>query len=465
MVRLVAAVLVLGAAACARTPRDPAPALPQAESAPVRAGAAPARARPHVIVVSIDGLMPAAYLEPDAHGLEVPALRRMRAVGLTARGVTSVLPTVTYPAHTTIVTGRSPGAHGIVANKPKFVNSDTHEGWDYNDDGWYWYAEDIDVPTLWDVAEQAGLETAAVNWPVTVGANIDSLVPEFWRAGSEDDQKLARAMATPGLLPGVEARFPDLWERFTPPHVQDSASVDIALHLWETKEPHLMLVHTWMVDERQHRHGPWSAEARQAIEEADRQLGRLLEAVGDEAIVVVVSDHGFQEVHNEIRLGALLDRGGLLEVDGSGKVKEGYAVVVSANGGSAYLYLPSRTAELTARVQRAIAGAPRGAIAAVHEPEEIVKLGGDPLADLWLEAAPGYAFSEAATGPIVAPASSQGTHGYDPRLPSMQASFLAVGPGVPHAEVEGARLTDVAVQIARWLGLVLPDAEGAPFTP
>jgi len=35
-----------------------------------------------------------------------------------------------------------------------------------NLDGWYWYAEDIRVPTLWDAAAQAGMKVGSVSWPV-----------------------------------------------------------------------------------------------------------------------------------------------------------------------------------------------------------------------------------------------------------------------------------------------------------
>ncbi|MGH9815234.1 MAG: alkaline phosphatase family protein, partial [Candidatus Acidiferrales bacterium] len=56
----------------------------------------------HVIVISIDGLMPEAYLAPDKHGLKVPTLREIVAHGAVSDGALSVFPTLTYPAHTSI---------------------------------------------------------------------------------------------------------------------------------------------------------------------------------------------------------------------------------------------------------------------------------------------------------------------------------------------------------------------------
>jgi len=42
------------------------------------------------------------------------------------------------------------------------------------------------------------LTTAHVHWPVTVGARITYNLPQLWRAGTEDDRKLLRALSTPG---------------------------------------------------------------------------------------------------------------------------------------------------------------------------------------------------------------------------------------------------------------------------
>src|SRR5690349_17631228 len=78
------------------------------------ASAAPAA--PHAVMISVDGLMPASYTQADALGLKIPNLRRLMAAGAWARGVVGVLPSVTYPSHTTLVTGVPPRLHGITTN-------------------------------------------------------------------------------------------------------------------------------------------------------------------------------------------------------------------------------------------------------------------------------------------------------------------------------------------------------------
>src|SRR5882757_8035431 len=67
---------------------------------------------PLVVLISVDGLKPEAMLEASAHGLKVPHLRAFMTDGVYANGVRGVLPTVTYPSHTTLITGASPARHG-----------------------------------------------------------------------------------------------------------------------------------------------------------------------------------------------------------------------------------------------------------------------------------------------------------------------------------------------------------------
>ena len=71
---------------------------------------------PLLVVISIDGLRPDYVTAADAHGLRIPELRRFMKEGAFAEGVAGVIPTVTYPSHTTLVTGVWPTAHGILAN-------------------------------------------------------------------------------------------------------------------------------------------------------------------------------------------------------------------------------------------------------------------------------------------------------------------------------------------------------------
>lgn len=148
----------------------------------------------HVILISIDGLRPDFYL--DRHW-PAPVLQRMAQQGAHARTVRGVFPSVTYPSHTTIVTGALPARHGIFYNTPFEADSQTGR--------WYWDYDAIRARTLWLAARDAGMTTASIFWPVTVGAPIDHNVPEVWSLDSDVTMvDMIRAASTEGLLDELE---------------------------------------------------------------------------------------------------------------------------------------------------------------------------------------------------------------------------------------------------------------------
>ena len=166
-----------------------------------RAAAAnePATAPPLLLLISVDGMKPEAVIDAPSHGLKVPNLRAFMADGAYARGVRGVLPTLTYPSHTTLLTGASPAKHGIIDNT-------TFDPELRNQRGWYWYTEDIKVPTLWDAAAAANLKTANVYWPVSVGAKITYNLPQIWRARHGRRSRTAARLEHTGTGAGTLGR-------------------------------------------------------------------------------------------------------------------------------------------------------------------------------------------------------------------------------------------------------------------
>ena len=150
-----------------------------------------------LIMISVDGMRSLTLRNAEKLGLQIPNLKAFRDGGATSEGLVGVFPTVTYPSHTTMVTGRRPAEHGITGNV-MFDPERQMRG------AWFWYTEQIKVPTLWDAARAAGMSTGAVAWPVGVGAPIDFNVPEYRSIRTLDDVLIARAMVTPGLLQEFE---------------------------------------------------------------------------------------------------------------------------------------------------------------------------------------------------------------------------------------------------------------------
>lgn len=447
-----AAVIAITAASCLLRPAE------------AEGGSQGPRGIRHVILVSVDGLMPGAYLDPDRFGLRVPMLREMARHGAYSEGVVSVFPTLTYPAHTSLATGVTPAKHGIVSNV----------AWDplgENQGGLRWYAEDIRVPTLWDAARQKGLRTALVFWPVTVGAAAKAIVPEYWRAETPDDYKLVRALSTPGVFEAMEKRNPRFRELFTPPQVPDEVLTDIAVYFLEAVRPHLLMLHIFQVDHWQHEDGPMAGRALAALENADQQIARLVQTaknagIWDRTALVVVSDHGFAPVRRRVRPGVWLRQKGLVTLDERNRVTDWKAVVVTT-GGCAFFYVRDRNDETTRRVLvetfSALAAQPGSGIGRVFTAHEVARFGGDPEAVLAIEAAEGFSTASGYTGDALSDWDRKGAHGFAPDRQDMRSSLLVYGPRIGPGKIEGARLIDVAPTVAQWLSFRLGRTDGAPL--
>ncbi|HEV2763582.1 MAG TPA: alkaline phosphatase family protein, partial [Pyrinomonadaceae bacterium] len=99
--------LLVLAHVCSVTPHEAA-----GSSSHLTQRSSPATAR-RALVVSLDGLDARYLRRADEFGLKIPTLRRLMREGVWAEGVVGVYPTVTYPSHTTLVTGARPARHGI----------------------------------------------------------------------------------------------------------------------------------------------------------------------------------------------------------------------------------------------------------------------------------------------------------------------------------------------------------------
>ena len=135
-------------------------------------GAALLPARP-LLVISIDGLDHRYLRDADKLGLKIPNLRKLVKDGSWADGgVVGVVPTVTFPSHTSIITGVRPDQHGILNNnRPKEDGGER-----------YFFASFLKVPTLADAAKKAGMKVGGVHWPVTVDSkSFDWDFPEHFK--------------------------------------------------------------------------------------------------------------------------------------------------------------------------------------------------------------------------------------------------------------------------------------------
>ena len=419
---------------------------------------------PLLLMISIDGLRPDYVTAADAHGAKIPNLRRFLKEGAYAQGVVGVIPTVTYPSHTTLITGVAPAAHGIFANT-------TFDPLRENQGGWYWYSEDIRVATLWDAAARAGLSTASVQWPASVGARVTWNIPELWRAGTPDDAKLLRAVSTPGLLAELE---PELGPYPRARTVEaDEQRTRYAVRILEKKRPNLLTLHLIALDHVQHVKGPFTPEVMAALERLDALVGTLratAETVAPGgAHVAIVSDHGFGRTAMELNLHSEFRRAGLVTVGAQGKVTDWRAMPWTAGGAIAVMLRDPGDAATTAEVRALLdrlAADPAHGIDRVLDAAALRARGAFPTAAFVVGLKPDWQAGSSLTGPLVGKAAMAGMHGHLPDLPDMHASFFVVGPGVPAGHALGlVDMRDIATTLARRLNLPLPAAEGKELWP
>jgi predicted AlkP superfamily pyrophosphatase or phosphodiesterase len=427
-----------------------------------------------VLMISIDGMKPEYVLQADAHGLKIPVLRSMLRDGTHAAGVTGVWPTVTYPSHTTLLTGVAPNVHGILDNA-QFDPRRTFDG------AWYWYAEEIKARTLWQAAHEKGLSTASVGWPVSVGAKaVDTLIPEYWRSGrpagdvDPSDAALVGALSHPdGLIAEMQARLGPYMSGNDPGPAGDVIKTRYALDILRTRKPQFMTIHLSALDEQEHAHGPFSAEADAELEVLDADLGELFAAAranDPESVAIVVSDHGFTAITHRINLLPPFINAGLVDARGVQAPidPQTHPAIASwkaqpwSGGGMAAIVLHQPAAPGTEQevrtLLRALKADERNGIDAILEAGDIKQRGGFAGASFLVVMKLGYYTLAEPAGEVVTEVrGTPGSHGFSPEFPEMRAAFFAAGPGIArHRDLGLIDMRRIAPTVALLLHAQLP---------
>ncbi len=424
------------------------------------------KGEPLLVVISVDGLRPDYVTAADSHGSKLPNLRRLWRDGAYAEGVLGVIPTVTYPSHTTLMTGVWPAKHGILSNA-------TFDPLQKNYQGWYWYAEDIHVPTLWDAAAAAGRTTASIQWPVTVGAKITWDIPEVWRAGTPEDAKLLRVLCTPGILSEAAKEIGEYRGGIDTSGDGDEVRGKYAVWILQKKRPGLLVLHLTALDHTEHETGVFSAESLAILERLDEVIGKVWEAAETIApkrtYFAVVSDHGFANYERQLNLFPAFREAKLFTADEKGAITD-WKAMPWVTGGSAAIVLkdPSDAATLEAvgtLLKKLQADAANG-IDRILSAEELHARGGYPNASFFIGLRPGWRTGASLSGAVASRVKPGGTHGELPDVPELHSAFFMVGPGIPAGRNLGViDMRDIAPTLAKAAGLHLPSAEGKALLP
>jgi predicted AlkP superfamily pyrophosphatase or phosphodiesterase len=403
-----------------------------------------------LVLISLDGF-PAYDLEDPK--LPIPTLRELMKSGSWAKSMRPINPTWTWPNHTTMVTGANARGHGVLyngvlrrADNPETVKIDPTVAKE----------QMVHGPTVYDLARQAGLTTAQVDWvAINDAPGITWAFPE--KASPADS--LVKEMVSKGVL-----RPEDISNDGHPSIVwRDQIWTRAGVYLLAEHKPNLLLFHLLSLDSTHHTYAPRSLASYDAIAFLDGCVRQLIDAtkaagIFDRTTFFVVSDHGFKSVAKQIWLRNVLDEAHL-----------GPEVQVVPEGGSGMIYIvPARRKELLERVAAAFA-ATEG-VATVLRESDFASLGypipsdNRQMPDLLVVAKPGYGFAgqRKEAGPAVAAVDPPvGAHGYLNSDPEMQAIFIASGYGIRKGtRLESFPNTKIAPTLAALLDVQLRGSEG-----
>jgi predicted AlkP superfamily phosphohydrolase/phosphomutase len=301
---------------------------------------------PRTVLIGLDGAT-FTILDPLVQAGVMPFLGEFIAAGARAE-LTSVIPALTPPAWTSLVTGHGPGRHGIF----DFFRKESPRSHALR----LVTSRDIAVDeTIWSLAGRAGRRAIALNFPLTFPAPaIDGYVVPGWmpwrqlRLGCHPDGLYDRLKTLPGFNPrelamdmtheakALEGCDPGEYEAWIDLHArrehhwlgilesllaEDAActlitvlfdGVDKLQHLlWRFIDP----AYTPALTQ------PWEQRVREScldyFRRLDGILARVVQLAGPQATVIVASDHGFGPQERTFFVNAwLAQRGHLAWVSG-----------------------------------------------------------------------------------------------------------------------------------------------------
>jgi predicted AlkP superfamily pyrophosphatase or phosphodiesterase len=374
-----------------------------------------------LMVLSVDGLDWRYIRDRDALGLKIPNIRKLLAKSQFADGVTGVWPTITWPSHTTMLTGVRPAQHGILSNASGPPDPALS----------YWSAKKIKVRTLTQCLAATGRSVAAVNWPVTVDAKIDWNLPEVYarRNGDSSDMDTVDHFGTPGLVAEIGRAYPSFPQQW----LDDRSRALATIYLLQNKHPDLMLLHLAELDSEEHAEGPFTPHAKAIVERSDELIGDILKAIPKDYDLALVSDHGFEQVDHIANLKAMAAADGVTG-----------AMTVAAG-------LVTTTDPQAAAWLRGQAG--KGDVGREISPEELRKYAPQESGTAF-EPAAHVMFGNGAQAHGASTA--KGNHGFWPTRPDYHSIFLLSGPGITRGPLGTIEMVSLKDRFAGLLGITCP---------
>lgn len=421
------------------------------------------------LIISIDALV----YEDLEYFCEQPHFQSFFKESCRVNRMKTTYPSMTYTAHTSIISGVHPDKHGISHNE--VYNNEINQLNNGTPAIWEWYADALRTPTLFDYAMRAGYKIGNSYWPVQACGNIDYNIPEIWPLYSNEDPRPVFEKA--GAAPIMETIFEnnrEFWDWRNHPGV-DIFSMKCAVDIIKTYKPEFMTIHVANIDAIRHSKGVFSNYVKKEIELTDTMLGEIFEALKSAGIyentnIVILGDHGQLDVHKNVCINVLFEKVGLIDLDKDGNIIS-YDAFCKSAGLSAHIMLADpQDKKLFDRVHKMLKEwkqEPKYGIGEVFTNKEVKEkhhLSG-PFSFV-LETDGSTSFGQSVVGPIVRDTSngdykfSTASHGHLPTK-GPQPPLIVKGPAFKTGVIiESGDVVDVAPTIAKAMGICMENVDG-----
>ena len=416
----------------------------------------------YLIVVSFDAL--------NSHDFEklknYPNFKRFLSGSSYSNEVTSISPSLTYPAHTSIITSCHPNRHGVISNtlmQPNRLSPD-----------WNWHRKRIKVDTLYDIALKNNLTVAALLWPVTAKSKITYNFPEIF-ANRPWKNQIAVSLLNGSLSYQYKLNkmFSNLRQGISQPYLDDFVEASL-IYTIENLKANLILVHFVDLDSMRHYYGFDSKEADMALSRHDKRLGNILytlekENMLDNTTLVVLGDHSMKPTHSVISLPRLFKDKGIQKYKKEKLIDR--EVLTKSNDGSTYIYIKDKSKIKNIKILLEEFASTSNAIDAILEKTEILDHKADPNADFLIDAKEGYYFTDKLETNVVnkvevingkvKPGYLLSSHGYLKDKKDYYTVFAIKGPGIKkNYEIGPMSLVDEGVTLAKVMNLDMRNVDG-----
>ncbi|CEN79118.1 alkaline phosphatase family protein [Paraclostridium sordellii] len=415
------------------------------------------------VVISIDSLFTSdiKFLE------ELPNFKKILKNASIVKNINCIYPTLTYPCHTTIVSGVYPDKHGICHNEKLELNEKMPE--------WYWYSKDIKCDTIIDLAKKNNITTSTILWPVTGGCKADHNIAEIWtKDENEDHFKVYDNSCSKHLMKTVYPKYSHIinWNR--EPFL-DEFGVSCAEDIIKEYKPELMLIHLAYLDHTRHKHGLYEKEVINCFPKYDEWIGRIIKALKEAKVYedtnfIILGDHGQLEVNKLISPNIILKEKGLIDVDENGKIIDYKAICKSAGISTHVIVKDNGCISYLEGILKEMMEYEEFGIEKIFNKNELKKQYKlDCDAEFALEGKPGIAFNNDVCGDISKSVDNSNykyclaTHGHLPHKGD-KPPFIAKGPGIKENVIlNKGNLVDEAPTIMKIFNIDMKNIDGTAF--